>query len=100
MSKANCWEVKKCGREVGGARVAELGACPAATESRLNGVHDGKNGGRACWVVAGTLCGGVVQGTFARKYTTCEVCPFYDGVRAEERGSFMLSAVLLRKLQG
>jgi hypothetical protein len=37
-------------------------------ESRLAGTHDGKFGGRACWIVAGTLCGGKEQGTFAKKY--------------------------------
>jgi hypothetical protein len=65
MTKRNCWEFKKCGREDGGARVEELGVCLASTETRLNGVHDGTNGGRACWVLEGTLCEGKVQGSFA-----------------------------------
>ncbi|MFH1294085.1 MAG: two-CW domain-containing protein [Pseudomonadota bacterium] len=29
MAKTNCWEHKKCGRKVGGAKVQELGVCPA-----------------------------------------------------------------------
>lgn len=65
--KKNCWEVKNCGREVNGAKSIDLGVCIAVTESRLNGVHDGQNAGRSCWVVAGTLCGGKPQGTFAQK---------------------------------
>ena len=35
--KLNCWQVKKCGREPGGAKVAEFGVCPAAAETALNG---------------------------------------------------------------
>jgi hypothetical protein len=30
MSKLNCWELKKCGREAGGAKSNEMGICPAA----------------------------------------------------------------------
>ncbi len=45
MAKLNCWEYKKCGRQPGGSKVAELGVCPAASEIRTNGINDGKNGG-------------------------------------------------------
>lgn len=79
----NCWEVKKCGREPGGARIPELGACPAATEKTGDGVNSGKNGGRICWALTGTLCGGQVQGTFAQKELTCMACDFFKQVRAE-----------------
>ena len=97
--KANCWEFKKCGRELGGVQEKSLGVCPAATEIRLNGTHGGKNGGRACWVVAGTLCGGAVQGSFGLKYKSCEVCDFYQTAKAEERTAFQLSPILLSKLR-
>ncbi|MGE5174112.1 MAG: two-CW domain-containing protein, partial [Betaproteobacteria bacterium] len=30
MEKLNCWEHKKCGRQPGGHKVAELGVCPSA----------------------------------------------------------------------
>ncbi len=66
MMKLNCWEFKKCGREPGGAKVEELGVCPAATDCRLDGVHGGHSSGRACWVIAGTYCRGQVQGEFAK----------------------------------
>ena len=62
MAKQNCWEFKSCGRQPGGAKTAELGLCPAATEPRLNGVNSGRNGGRSCWAMTGTLCGGAVHG--------------------------------------
>ncbi|MFA4829718.1 MAG: hypothetical protein WC855_09775 [Thermodesulfovibrionales bacterium] len=96
--KKNCWEFKKCGREPGGEKVKDLGVCAAATEKKLDGIHEGKNSGRTCWVVAGTLCKGEVQGTFAQKYKNCEKCEFYQEVRKEEGGKFMLSAILLNKL--
>ena len=97
--KKNCWEVKACGREPGGGKVIELGECPAALEKRLDGVHSGKNAGRACWVVAGTLCKGEVQGVFAKKFAACETCEFYTQVREEEFPKFTFSSVLLKKVQ-
>ena len=99
MPKRNCWEVKKCGREPGGLRTAEFGVCQATMESRLEGTHGGKAAGRACWIVSGTLCGGRIQGTFARKYGNCEKCDFYKQVRKEEGASFLMSPDLLPKLR-
>ena len=77
----------------------KLGVCPAATETKLNGVHGGKNAGRACWVVAGTLCGGKVQGLFAQKYMTCQDCSFYQKVQEENYKDFQVSVSLLQKLR-
>ena len=96
--KKNCWEVKNCGREVNGAKSLDLGVCIAVTESRLNSVHDGQNGGRTCWVVAGTLCGGKPQGTFAQKEESCVRCDFYKKIRRDEGKSFRLSGGLLELL--
>ncbi|MDD1778172.1 MAG: hypothetical protein LUQ65_08390 [Candidatus Helarchaeota archaeon] len=99
MNKLNCWEFKKCERQEGGAKVQELGVCPAATERKLNSVHGGKNAGRACWVVAGTLCTGQMQGTFTAKYNNCIKCEFYKLVREEEKKDFLFSNALLEKLR-
>ncbi len=96
--KFNCWEYKKCGREEGGVHTHDLGICPAAVEGKLDGVHGGRNGGRSCWVLAGTLCKGEIQGTFAQKYKNCEICDFYKMVKDEEFPKFMLAALLLKKL--
>jgi hypothetical protein len=82
--KQNCWEFKKCGREPGGAKVQEFGICPATVETSCDGLNGGKNAGRICWAVAGTFCGGKVQGSFAQKYHTCLACDFYKKVRQEE----------------
>lgn len=84
MAKQNCWEFKKCGREPGGVKVRELGVCPAASDLRADGVHGGRNGGRACWAVAGTFCGGSVQGSFAAKLASCTQCEFYQQACREE----------------
>lgn len=97
--KKNCWEVKNCGREEGGKKTDSLGICPAASESRLDGIHSGRNGGRACWVIAGTLCRGKMQGTFAAKFDSCEKCDFYQSVQKDEFPEFVYSSVLLRKLR-
>ncbi len=53
----NCWEFMKCDRQ---------STCPAYPH---HGVH--------CARVAGTLCGGKVQGTFALKLTNCMQCDYY-----------------------
>jgi len=88
-TRANCWEVKKCGREPGGAKEAEFGACPAACRD-MSGFNSGAQGGRICWAIAGTLCGGKTQGTFAQKAAGCITCEFYRTVKREEGAAFKL----------
>lgn len=58
MSKKNCWEVKGC-------KVKE--DCPAYPSF-----------GKICFSVEGTLCGGEVQGKYAKKIERCRKCDFYD----------------------
>ncbi len=90
MAKMNCWEYKKCGREPGGAKVHELGVCPAPLAEDFDGLNGGKNAGRICWAVSGTFCDGVVQGTFAEKQLTCMACDFFKKVKEEEGDNFLL----------
>ncbi|MFH1578272.1 MAG: two-CW domain-containing protein [Candidatus Omnitrophota bacterium] len=99
MAKLNCWEFKKCGRQKNGAEVNELGVCLAATEVRLNGINNGKNGGRACWAIAGTLCGGKVQGRYAFKMGNCMQCDVYKTVQQEEGRDFKTGSDILDKLK-
>jgi hypothetical protein len=99
MSKINCWEHKGCGRELGGANAETLGVCPATTETKLDGLNSGKNGGRACWPIAGTLCGGEVQGTFATKVGSCMACDFFKLVCKEEE-SVEKPQDIIKKLAG
>ncbi len=106
MEKKNCWEIKKCGREPGGARCNELGVCPSAADTSVDGLNSGKNGGRICWAIAGTLCRGEVQGLFAKNEVSCMACEFFKQVQAEEKANFMIwkydqtcqSQVMLRLL--
>ena len=56
----DCWEFKKCGKDNGGG-------CPAYPDN-----------GKQCARVAGTMCGGEVQGTFALKLASCMECDFYN----------------------
>ena len=86
----NCWEVLACGREPDGDHVGVLGVCPAATGINFDGVNRGTFGGRFCWAIAGTLCGGEVQGTLAKKTMNCVSCGFYAKVIAEEGMDFIL----------
>ncbi|MGA7878649.1 MAG: hypothetical protein WCA08_23515, partial [Desulfoferrobacter sp.] len=71
QKQVNCWEYKQCGRQPGGKNVHELGVCPAATDASFDGINCGMNAGRICWAVAGTCCGGKIQGTFAEKRVSC-----------------------------
>ena len=98
--KINCWENKQCGREPGGSKVKELGICPAATEKRVNKINNGINGGRSCWAVAGTLCGGKVNGTAALKILNCMQCYFYKMVWKEENleGTYTKPADIIKML--
>jgi len=90
MSKSNCWEINKCGREPGGSKAGKLGVCPAALDTSSDGINGGKNGGRICWVIAGTFCGGNVQGTFAKKQISCMSCEVFKQIKAEEGSEFSL----------
>ena len=86
--KINCWAVKKCGRHPNGDKVSELGTCPAAEDATYDGKNNGTKAGRYCWRVAGTMCGGQVQGTWAMKIQSCAACDFFKLVEKEEGESF------------
>ena len=87
----NCWEVKKCERQPGGAKAEELGICPSAIPGNYDRVNSGTHGGRFCWRIAGTFCGGKPQGTAAQKTFNCLSCKFFKQVVKEEGIGFKLS---------
>ena len=95
MGKLNCWEFKKCGRQEGGDKRDDLGECPVFKAANLDGVHGGLAAGRACWVVAGTMCAGKANGTFAQKIDDCRQCDFYRLVKKEEGNDFVYTIILL-----
>jgi hypothetical protein len=97
--KKNCWEFCECGRQLGGANAYEMGVCPASTYIWFDGIHGGKNAGRTCWIIGGTMCGGNMQGTFNEKFKLCGGCNFYNSVKAEEGGEMIPSVLLLEKTE-
>ncbi len=63
MESIRCWEIKHCSRT----------DCPAFQEEE----------GR-CWLKVGTLCGGTVQGDFAKKYRSCFSCDVMKEMEEDE----------------
>ncbi|MBI4690198.1 MAG: response regulator [Nitrospirae bacterium] len=57
-----CWEVKNC----------NYTGCPVYGKRHVR-----------CWQIAGTHCGGVIQGQFAKKFTDCKECEVYKQATAE-----------------
>ena len=98
MKKQNCWQFTKCGRQPGGSNVDTLGVCRAATEVKVDGINHGKNAGRCCWAIAGTLCNGKKQGTFAMKSDNCMGCNFYKNVQQEEKANFSFVVKIFKQL--
>lgn len=66
QKKVACWELKNCERWPGGKKEAEFGVCITYPW-----------GGWHCWALAGTLCGGLVQGSAAQKEGNCQMCQHY-----------------------
>ncbi len=87
MQKKNCWEYMKCGRCPGGHAVSGAGVCPACVRDELNGIHDGINAGRACWVIDDSLCPDALKTLSSEKFSGCWKCSFFHLVRHEERSS-------------
>ena len=98
MSRKNCWDFFKCGRQPGGEKANEMGVCPATVQTSLHGTNEGINGGRACWAIAGTLCKGKTQGTYAQKLGDCLRCEFYASIRQDQGGSLVTTKDILKKL--
>jgi tRNA A-37 threonylcarbamoyl transferase component Bud32 len=73
-----------CGLEPGGVNSGLNGICPAASDQSFSGINSGKNAGRFCWAVPGTLCFEEQQGHYMDKREKCKKCDFYHMVHAEE----------------
>jgi hypothetical protein len=97
-TKINCWDFKRCNRNMENKRVKELISCPVFTETRLNGINGGKNGGRSCWLIPGTLCGRRIQRSLISKSLTCKLCDFKSFVLREENSNCVVSDKFLNML--
>ena len=82
--KKNCWEFKNCGKQSGSKHSGEKGECITASMSMYDGINGGRNGGRVCWMIAGTVCDDERQDTFSHKVESCAKCDFYEAIREEE----------------
>ncbi|MBU0730890.1 MAG: hypothetical protein KKE17_02830 [Proteobacteria bacterium] len=69
-----CWEKKQC----------HEANCPAYNNEC----------GR-CWLIAGTMCGGDVQGKFAKKYLTCVDCDVFQEFVLKHPGNEMQEHILI-----
>lgn len=96
--KRNCWDFCGCGKQGDGNHGEEPGICPAFLETKLNGIHGGKNGGRACWMVAGTKCGSRIKRIFVPKFIVCKICDFRKTVIHEESQNFVVSDDFMKML--
>ena len=100
MGSLNCWEFTRCGREPGGANAASAGPCPAASARWAHGLNGGKNGGRACWAIAGTFSRGEACGTVASRLGDCMACEFFARTGAEEGAGYMGAKSILAAHDG
>ena len=73
-----CWDVKNCGRQKGGPKSEELCVCSAYPWY-----------GWSCWNIAGTLCGGIVQGSIAQKEGNCQMCRVYQDIMKNDPSKLM-----------
>jgi hypothetical protein len=80
VSKYNCWEFMKCGREVGGDRTDELGICPVSSFLSADGLNGGVNGGRICWIIEENGC----NDKLIHRKDFCFHCEFRFKVTNEE----------------
>jgi CheY-like chemotaxis protein len=91
--KLNCWEFHGCDVEPLSDYVIDYRVCAATWTEELHGVHGGKNAGRACWAVVGSMsCGD--RENICLHAVTCEECDFYKAVMEEEGDNFVPAEVL------
>ena len=98
MKKTNCWEYMNCGRGPGADANHPMGPCPAASERRAHGVNGGRNGGRACWALAGSFSGREVCGTLGAKLPDCMECSFFRLVGHEEWSDYMGAKAIFARI--
>ncbi|MEW6672956.1 MAG: two-CW domain-containing protein [Thermodesulfobacteriota bacterium] len=83
----NCWEFKQCEQGPNGVKVKELGYCPTATNTSLNGINGGENAGRCCWRMSMRFNFYNGQGAYAKIFD-CLECAFLKEVEKEEGDNF------------
>ncbi len=69
--KQNCWEVSNCGKE---------NYCLAGTSTLFDGMFGGRNGGRFCAFIDGTLCKDGAPMDPEEKIRRCASCHFFKEI--------------------
>lgn len=96
--KQNCWEFYGCTISKRRTLLGRRKTCPAYRETRLHGIHGGKNGGRACWIAAAPFCRLHMEKTRGRAWMTCQACDFYRMVQNEEGVHHIIPQEILEAL--
>ncbi|MBF0427494.1 MAG: hypothetical protein HQL94_01115 [Magnetococcales bacterium] len=90
----NCWEENKCGREPGGSKEKKLGTCPVAVHALADGFLGGKNGGRACIFIVGSLASQALANTCEsianNSVRDCFKCHFFEIMKKKYKKTYNL----------
>ena len=70
---------------------------PSATEEKAGNPKNEKTEGRACSVIPGTVCEGMIQGTFIEKFEECKSCEFYQEIKEKEENNFIPAITAIKK---
>jgi len=84
MTKLNCWEFMKCGKGCGGDNADGSGVCRVADRTSADGLNEGKNGGRICWVISGDYGNDKAGDPEIQQISKCISCEFRRKVTMEE----------------
>jgi len=80
MKRLNCWEFMNCDR----GPKSKDNPCPVAREITANGLNNGINGGRLCWVIIDSLDLRNIKCSERHDSSSCFVCEFRYRVLTEE----------------
>jgi len=97
-AKMNCWDFKRCNSNTGNDRIKKSDVCPVFSKTALDGINGGKNGGRSCWLIPGTLCGSRIQRAIIPKSIACRLCDFKRHVLREENPHRIITDTFLTML--
>ncbi|MBF0589505.1 MAG: hypothetical protein HQL53_10270 [Magnetococcales bacterium] len=75
--KLNCWEYSQCGKE---------NYCLSGTSTTYDGIFGGKNGGRFCAFIEGTLCKDGIPMDTMEKMKKCAKCDFFKEIISDAIG--------------
>ena len=90
LKKLNCWEFTKCELQHGKEKAEAFGVCPVTAATEYDGINSGKNAGRCCWKVNGTLCELNFRDNRFAKFIHCISCDFFKLVQKEEDKNFTI----------